>query len=251
MKQNNNATNDSLLNIWPALVDVVIATLMILLLFIIIQYLAFFLSDALKRMDILERQGRFEAMFNDMIKSFKSQEGFNKLFSENKKKGDNKKESKFQCITNGDHQILRFSSELLFDKGKAEISSNEIDRFSFLHSLGALLHKAYYKERLYDQIYIEGHTDNDQIRGRLKETFDTNWELSTSRAIFIMKFLTNVDNKYSVPSKNNKYLVPIIDEKRFLGVAGYAEFNKLVNNDSDENKGKNRRIEILLVYSER
>jgi len=222
--QNNHmTTNETLSNTWPALVDVIIATLMILLLFIIIQYLSFFLSDALKRMDIIERQSHLQEMISKMEK-------------------DNTSVNKgsIQCTTRGDHQILRFSSELLFDKGKAEIDSNDYDKFDFLNALGKLLKKAYYKEHLYDQIYIEGHTDNDQITGNLQKKFHSNWELSAFRSLFITRYLIQ-----------NGYLKPELSPKRFLGVAGYGEYNILASNETDGGKKINRRIEILLVYSER
>ena len=73
---------------------------------------------------------------------------------------------------------------------------------------------------------IQGHTDDRPVRGR---RFDSNWELSASRAISVMRYM--VENGG-------------IDPKR-LGTAGYADQRPLVPNDSRENRAKNRRVEFL------
>ncbi|MCK4390184.1 MAG: OmpA family protein [Desulfobacterales bacterium] len=206
-------------NIWPALVDVIIATLMILLLFMIIQHISFFLSDALKRIEIKNRQGRLVQMIKDMETTGKIPK------------------DTIQCETIGDHQKLRFSSALLFPLGKAEIPPDRMESFKFLDALGEILHRTYYENRLFDQIYIEGHTDTTPIYSK---RYPSNWELSTARAVYITKYFLK-----------HKILLPSLSDKRFLGAAGYGEYNYIMPNDTEEGKAANRRIEILLVYSER
>ncbi len=203
-------------NIWPALVDVIIATLMILLLFMIIQYITFYLSDALKRIEIKSRQDRLVEMIAEMQKAGKIDKGI------------------ISCETSGDNQKLRFSSALLFPVGKAEIPAEKLNSFHFLDAVGEMLHKAFYQEHLFDQIYIEGHTDTTPI---YSSRFPSNWELSTARAVYITKYFIE-----------HKALRPILSDKRFLGAAGYGEFNYVY---SEEDKDTNRRIEILLVYKEK
>ena len=73
---------------------------------------------------------------------------------------------------------------------------------------------------------IQGHTDDRPVRGR---RFDSNWELSASRAIAVMRYM--VENGGLDPKK--------------LGTAGYADQRPLVPNDSRENRAKNRRVEFL------
>lgn len=77
------------------------------------------------------------------------------------------------------------------------------------------------------EIMIEGHTDDMPVRGG---NFDTNWDLASSRAISVVKYL----EKYQK-----------IDSAK-LSVASYGQFRPLVPNDSEENRDKNRRIEILI-----
>jgi len=114
--------------------------------------------------------------------------------------------------------ILRFDSVLLFDLGKADIreSGKEI-----LKELGSM-----FKE-LDNDITIEGHTDNLPINTYL---YPSNWELSTKRATNVVVFL--IENCGLNPEK--------------LTAAGRGEYDPIVPNDSDENRQKNRRIDIVV-----
>ena len=87
-------------NVWPALVDVIIATLMILLLFMIIQYLAYYLNDALRQMKIKQRQNQLVELIHDMEKSDRLAPG------------------SIISSVDGDRQKLTFRSELLFAQGR-------------------------------------------------------------------------------------------------------------------------------------
>ena len=80
-------------------------------------------------------------------------------------------------------------------------------------------------------IRVEGHTDNVPVDP--KGTFPSNWELSTSRSIEVLKLL--VDG--GVPAG-------------ILSAAGYGEFQPVANNASPSGKSLNRRIEIVLVAGE-
>jgi len=220
MIRRNSTPQDSILpNVWPALVDVIIATLMILMLFMILQQIVFFLSDALKRIEIRNRQDLLVQMIKEGEELGRIPKGV------------------IQCETLGDQQKLRFSSAMLFPVGSAEIPRDRTDSFIFLDALGDVLHRAYYEKQLFDQIYIEGHTDTSPIHsGR----FPSNWELSTARAVYVTKYLIE-----------HGFLTPLFSTKRFLGVSGYSKYNYILPNETEEGKAVNRRIEILLVYFER
>tara|TARA_B100001750_G_scaffold159210_1_gene128289 strand:- start:302 stop:1291 length:990 start_codon:yes stop_codon:yes gene_type:complete len=77
-------------------------------------------------------------------------------------------------------------------------------------------------------IIIEGHTDNKPYQG--SGNVKDNWDLSVMRATAIVKILTS----------NNK-----IASSR-LTAAGRGEFNPISDNNTDESRSKNRRIEIIL-----
>jgi chemotaxis protein MotB len=77
-------------------------------------------------------------------------------------------------------------------------------------------------------IRIEGHTDDVPIHTR---QFRSNWELSTARASTVIAFL--IDTVGFDPAR--------------LSAAGYAEFHPRVANDSQENRARNRRVDIVIL----
>ena len=82
-------------------------------------------------------------------------------------------------------------------------------------------------------IRIEGHTDNQPIVGPLTQRYQTNWELSASRAINVARYL----QKQAIESAN-------------LSAAAFGEFKPVADNATQEGRAKNRRIEIVLVPKE-
>jgi chemotaxis protein MotB len=80
------------------------------------------------------------------------------------------------------------------------------------------------------RIRIEGHTDNVPIHnGR----FDSNWELSTSRATEIIKlFIT----RFGIAPNR-------------LSASGYGEYYPASTNDTPEGRASNRRIDLVILNS--
>ncbi len=126
---------------------------------------------------------------------------------------------KLQVDFRNGQMILKLPSEVLFSSGKAKLSDNGEKALSEV--LNILVE---FKDR---RFLIAGHTDNQQIRGG---RFDTNWELSTARALSVLEYMS----KAGFDSKN-------------LGAAGYGEWDPVAPNDTPENRQLNRRIEIILV----
>lgn len=83
-----------------------------------------------------------------------------------------------------------------------------------------------------DMIRVEGHTDNVPISERLKEKYFSNWELSAARAASVVRYFQLGEHK--------------IDPLR-LEAVGFAEHRPLAPNDTDANKQRNRRVEIVLT----
>jgi chemotaxis protein MotB len=75
---------------------------------------------------------------------------------------------------------------------------------------------------------VDGHTDNRPIRNNPR--FPTNWELSSARAISVVRFL--VDQGVS-PNR--------------LVAAGFGEFQPIDAAETDEAYARNRRIELKLT----
>lgn len=80
-----------------------------------------------------------------------------------------------------------------------------------------------------NDLVIEGYTDDVPIQS---EEFPSNWELSTDRALSVVHYLA--EEKGVDPSR--------------LSARGYGEYSPVVPNDSPENRAKNRRVNIVLVY---
>lgn len=119
-----------------------------------------------------------------------------------------------------DGVYLDIQESILFDSGKATISNIGKET---LASLGDLLVLSD------NDIIVEGFTDDVPI-GRANYT--TNWELSADRAMGVVRFLAEQRR---------------IDPSRLSG-RGYGEFNPVAPNDTPQNRAKNRRVNIVLVY---
>ena len=74
---------------------------------------------------------------------------------------------------------------------------------------------------------VAGHTDNEPIR---RSRFTSNWELSTVRALEVVQYL------------QEQGVTPT-----HLSAAGYSEFAPVAQNDSEDGRTENRRIEIVLM----
>lgn len=81
-------------------------------------------------------------------------------------------------------------------------------------------------ERFGQGLVVEGHTDDRPIKS---SRFPSNWELSTGRAAAALRVM-QADGPLKVSS---------------LQVSGFADSKPIAPNDSDENRGKNRRVEFV------
>ena len=115
-----------------------------------------------------------------------------------------------------------FQSEVLFPSGSAELQqSGERQLASVAQRLLEISAKI--PKEINWVLQVDGHTDNKPINTR---QFPSNWELSSARAIAVVKFL----NSQGIP---NDHLV----------AAGYGEFQPLSLMDT----ARNRRIELKLT----
>ncbi|MBL7545019.1 MAG: OmpA family protein [Bdellovibrionaceae bacterium] len=82
------------------------------------------------------------------------------------------------------------------------------------------------------RIIVEGHTDNTPIKnGKI----ESNWELSSLRATSVVRYLIKYHNF----------------REGMVTAAAYADTKPLVHNDTEQNKQKNRRIDILIISDEK
>jgi chemotaxis protein MotB len=115
---------------------------------------------------------------------------------------------------------ISITSQVLFLSGSAQIESSG---YQILQKIGGNLSS--FSE---NSIRIEGHTDTDPISTAL---FPSNWELSSARATNVLRFLIERTN---LKAEN-------------LSAVGYGEYHPLLPNTTEENKAKNRRVDIVIL----
>ena len=121
-----------------------------------------------------------------------------------------------------DRLTINMVDRVLFDSGRADIKPAGL---KVLKQVSDVLNKITDK-----QIRIEGHTDNVPISAKLQDKFKTNWELSTTRATTVVRYL--IDQGGVQPQS--------------LSAVGYADTHPIESNDSEQGRSSNRRIEIVL-----
>ena len=131
-----------------------------------------------------------------------------------------------------------FQSEVLFPTGKAELTPEGITEMTALAKTIKSIAPQIPPD-VHWVLRVEGHTDRQRIvdgrgeRGKGKEKgshFASNWELSTARAISVVKLLM----REGVPSSH-------------LAAAGFGEYQPIATGDTPEAYAKNRRIELRLT----
>ncbi len=117
--------------------------------------------------------------------------------------------------------VVSLREKLMFDSGRAEIYE---EAKNILKDITSEIVDVPNNTR------IEGHTDNVPIGPELKSKFPTNWELSTARATNVTRYLLETLN---FPPKR-------------ISSAGYGEYQPVADNDTEEHKAMNRRVDIVV-----
>ncbi|MFG6665530.1 flagellar motor protein MotB [Halomonas sp. HNIBRBA4712] len=112
---------------------------------------------------------------------------------------------------------LRVNDSLLFASGDAELTAQGED---VLERLGEVI------DTFDGEVSVEGHTDNVPIA---TAAFASNWELSTGRAIAVVRHLEEDG----------------VARARLRAV-GYADTRPLEGNDTASGRAANRRVEFVL-----
>lgn len=111
------------------------------------------------------------------------------------------------------------STAILFNSGEARLKKTI---YPILEKVGNFM-----KQNEHFKILVEGHTDNVPIH---TVQFESNWELSASRALSVLKFF--IDNIGIPPDR--------------LMAVGHGEYQPIVPNTTSENRARNRRVEIYV-----
>jgi len=116
--------------------------------------------------------------------------------------------------------VIILSDDVLFDSGKAEVKDAAdpvLDKVTQI-----------IKKKVPDKnIGVSGHTDNVPIT---HSQWKSNWELSTSRATNVLHSLVE---RGVLPGK--------------LSATGYGKHRPRASNKTEEDRSKNRRVEIVIL----
>ena len=123
-----------------------------------------------------------------------------------------------KIIRRGSELVLRLDATALFDSGNDKVKPNALEALRTIAD----------QVREHDvQIRVEGHTDDMPIKTL---RFRSNWDLSTARATSVVAVLAASGK---IPPGR-------------IAAIGYAEFQPLAPNDSNDSRAKNRRVDFVL-----
>jgi chemotaxis protein MotB len=118
---------------------------------------------------------------------------------------------------------VSFKGDILFESGEHQLRQ---EGKQLLEAVFPILSKSTEQ----NDIFIAGHTDDVPIREDARDRYESNWILSTYRAIEVVNYLVE---KGMSPQR--------------MTAAGYGEFNPIADNSTDEGKAKNRRVELFII----
>lgn len=123
-------------------------------------------------------------------------------------------------VTRKGRLMLKLPDNILFPSGSQRLKK---DGKTALEQVAAVL-----KDVKNRDFIVAGHTDNVPVKrgGRFK----SNWELSTARAVTVVRLMI----KQGVTAAQ-------------LSAAGFGEFDPITSNEEKEGRKKNRRLEIILM----
>ncbi|MBI5237463.1 MAG: OmpA family protein [Deltaproteobacteria bacterium] len=131
---------------------------------------------------------------------------------------DLEKGKKLTLIFDYQRITIRISEGMIFEPASDEIVEGGT---KVIDEIAAAL------KELPGNIRVEGHTDNVPVSSG---KFPSNWDISTARALKILKYL--IDDAGFEP--------------RRLAAIGYGEYRPIASNDTPEGRAKNRRVDILI-----
>lgn len=118
--------------------------------------------------------------------------------------------------------VISMQGSVLYALGDAEIRPGAEP---VLHEVAQAL------ARVPNSVVVEGYTDDYPIN---TPQFPSNWELSTRRATNVVRFL--IEREGLAPQR--------------FSAAGYGEYRPLFPNNSDANRAKNRRVDIVILKTD-
>jgi len=200
------STIDTTVNFWPAMIDMLTSLLMF---FMLIHFVQQNVNPASLAAEVArQKQQQFTEVFNAE-------------FGDDIRRGDVRFTSDVNLLQ------ITFGEEILFPSAEYQLQTRGE---TMLRRLARVVHAVDTTagSAIYEQLQIEGHTDSRRLQ-RPKYPRD-NWELSSARALEVLRFLT-------------ERVSPSLDRKT-MSANGYADTRPLGRRNAN-----NRRIEIRFYFS--
>ncbi|MEH6628879.1 MAG: hypothetical protein V7739_20765 [Motiliproteus sp.] len=155
-----------------------------------------------------------------------------------------------------EHGVLRLDEQAVrFDTGSDRLSDQQRQRLMVVGGVLAEILPCYAaiqpdnkhclpetKGKL-DSVFIEGHTDNVPIRGRLAQRFKDNWALSAVRSVYTYRNLVLTSDRLSGMLN--------VNQQPIFSVSGYGEGRPVPGHEHTKptNDPENRRIDFRFIMT--
>ena len=136
---------------------------------------------------------------------------------------------------------LEIDGDLCFETSQVEMKPQLIE------ALDRLIEQILTASNDYRPILVEGHTDSDQMQGKMARIYPTNWELSSSRAAEVVKYLISKgvnSGRLSAGGYADKWPYGITWQQVRRGEVTQELIDAM--NATKDLKRKNRRIKIII-----
>jgi chemotaxis protein MotB len=195
------------------------------------------LEEQLKKLGFqLDETGATNERLNAALEEYKTRaaalERIKARFEKLRKKLEKLTQLGLKIEVRKNRMVISLPGDVLFASGKDELQDAGKD---ILRQVAEVIGgDAGLAERQYQ---VAGHTDDEPLRAT-KATFKDNWGLSLMRARSVLLYLVSpADTKGGGGN---------LKETNW-SASGYGSTDPLVANDSDDNRMKNRRVELIML----
>ncbi|WP_085587228.1 OmpA family protein [Thalassospira sp. MCCC 1A01428] len=123
----------------------------------------------------------------------------------------------------GDEVVVRFPDDIAFPSGSSQINED----------FGAILNRVLPVIKQTDgTVIVAGHTDNIPLSPSSR--FQSNWDLSASRATSVLHWMINEND---------------MNPNRMI-LQGFGDSRPIASNDTPEGRSKNRRVELTIIMED-
>lgn len=173
------------------------------------------------------------------------------------------KDRNVEVTVDTENGVLRLPDKILFESGKAELNAKGMTEIGKLRDVLLEVLPCYTsqpngstelrlpscpadKGHRIESLYIEGHTDTDNLRGT--GPIQDNWDLSVKRATNTYRLLAPTD---PITMKDHPLSVMCARHgercESILSVSGYGPRRPIAKGNTDKDKERNRRIDLRIV----